>query len=291
VRCAAAAVEAVKPLGVEIRAGSGRPASIERVSPRAARDTSSEEEKAMAFVTNPNDGTRVYYEVQGRGSPLVLFHGTATSSALWHELGYVEALADRQLILIDGRGHGRSDKPRQESAYRMDLFAADVLAALDHLGIERTDFFGYSLGGRLGFALAAAVPHRLNALVIGGGSPQPQQGALDRLIYAGFADTIATDGIDAFLDSWSERAGHTIEPGLRAVFLGNHPTALVPFLRQTHAEKGVPADALARVGLPVLLLVGEHDQERLNDSTAAAATLPNAELATVKGADHFSTLL
>jgi pimeloyl-ACP methyl ester carboxylesterase len=148
----------------------------------------------MAFATNPKDGRRIYYEVQGRGSPLVLSHGTATSSMLWHELGYVEALADRRLILIDGRGHGRSDKPRQESAYRMDLFVADVLAVLDHLGIERTDFFGYSLGGRLGLALAAAALHRLYALAIGGGSHQPQRGALDRLIHSGFADTIETDG-------------------------------------------------------------------------------------------------
>lgn len=245
----------------------------------------------MAFATNPNDGTRIYYEVQGRGSPLVLFHGTATSSALWRELGYVEALADRRLILIDGRGHGRSDKPREESAYRLDLFVADVLAVLGHCGIERTDFFGYSLGGRLGFALAAEASHRLNALVIGGGSHRPQRGALDRLIYPGFADTIETAGIDAFLDTWSERTGRPIDPGLRAVFLGNDPAALAAFLRQTHAEEGVPADALARVELPVLLLVGELDHERLDDCTAAAAALPNGELVVVEDADHASTLL
>jgi pimeloyl-ACP methyl ester carboxylesterase len=245
----------------------------------------------MAFATNPKDGRRIYYDVQGRGAPLVLFQGTATSSMLWHELGYVEALPDRRLILIDGRGHGRSDKPRHESAYRMDMLVADVLAVLDQLGIERTDFFGYSLGARLGLALAAAAPHRLYALAIGGGSHQPQRGALDRLIYPGFADTIETDGIDAFLDIWSERVGRTIDPGLRAVFLGNDPTALVAFLRQTHAEEGVPADVLACVELRILLLVGELDHERLNDATVAAAILPNAELATVEGADHFSTLL
>jgi pimeloyl-ACP methyl ester carboxylesterase len=245
----------------------------------------------MAFATSPKDGTRIYYEVHGRGFPLILFHGSATSSALWHVLGYVEALRGHRLILIDGRGHGRSDKPRAEPAYRMDMFVADVLAVLDHLGVDRTNFFGYSLGGRLGYALASAEPGRLNALVIGGGSQRPQRGALDRLIYAGFAETIATSGISAFLDTWSDRLGREVDPGLRAVFLGNDPTALVAFLEQTQKETGFSADALGRLELPVLLLVGDHDRERLDDSRVAAAVLPDAELAMIEGADHFTTLL
>lgn len=245
----------------------------------------------MTFATNGKDGTRIYHEVRGHGSPLVLFHGSGTSSALWHRLGYVQTLGDHQLVLIDARGHGRSDKPHEERAYRMDTLVADVLAVLDRLRIERTDFFGYSLGGRVGYALAASEPERLNALVIGGGSQQPQRGALDRLIYPGFAETIATDGITAFLDTWSDRLGRAIDPGLRSLFLANDPTALAAFLEQTHREAGFSADVLGRLTLPVLLLVGEHDNERRDDSRAAAAVLPNAELAVIEGVDHFSTLL
>jgi pimeloyl-ACP methyl ester carboxylesterase len=244
----------------------------------------------MPLATNRSDATRISYDVHGRGDPLVLFHGSATSSTLWHELGYLDAFADYRLISIDGRGHGRSDKPLQEDAYALERFVEDVLAVLDGLAIERAHFFGYSLGGRLGYALAAAAPERLESLVIAGGSRQPQRGALDRLIYPGFIDTIASEGIAAFLDRWSAHLGRPIDSSVRSVFLANDPAALVAYLRRTEEEPGFSDEVLSRIELPVLLLAGGYDHERLEDSCTAAAVLPNAELAVIEGADHFSAL-
>ena len=69
--------------------------------------------------------------------------------------------ADRQLILLDARGHGASDKPHDPAAYDLRLRVGDVTAVLDDLEIRRADYFGYSMGGWIGFGLAKHAPVRL----------------------------------------------------------------------------------------------------------------------------------
>jgi hypothetical protein len=72
-----------------------------------------------------NNGVKIYYEVEGEGPPLVLGHGLSGTLNHWWRLGYVDALRhDFRLILFDARGHGRSDKPHESSAYGyVNLFA------------------------------------------------------------------------------------------------------------------------------------------------------------------------
>jgi len=65
----------------------------------------------MPFVVN--EGVRIHYETFGSGPALLMLHGTFHSSADWIDTGYVDALkADHQVILLDSRGHGQSDKPQ-----------------------------------------------------------------------------------------------------------------------------------------------------------------------------------
>ncbi len=124
----------------------------------------------MADVNNR--GVRIHYEVTGSGAPLVLQHGWTNSLEYWRDFGFVEGLADDyQLILIDARGHGASDIPTNAEAYDTKTMAGDILAVLDDLGVEKTHFFGYSMGGRIGFDLAASSPERLRSMIIGGAHP------------------------------------------------------------------------------------------------------------------------
>jgi pimeloyl-ACP methyl ester carboxylesterase len=87
----------------------------------------------------------------------------------WYELGYVHTLkTDHQLILIDARGHGASDKPHDPNAYRLPWMVEDISTVLDHLHIPKAHFWGYSMGGWIGFGLAKYVPKRFYSLIIGG---------------------------------------------------------------------------------------------------------------------------
>jgi pimeloyl-ACP methyl ester carboxylesterase len=95
--------------------------------------------------------------------PSLLHHGTSGSGADLIELGYVDALkADHQIILLDARGHGDSDKPHDPAAYDLALRASDVVAVLDAVGIAKADYFGYSMGGWIGFGVAKHAPQRFH---------------------------------------------------------------------------------------------------------------------------------
>ena len=119
-----------------------------------------------------NQGIRIHYQVEGEGPPLVLQHGSAQSVENWRHFGYVTALQQHyQLILIDARGHGASDKPHTAADYRMPLKVSDITAVLDDLNLSQTHFLGYSMGGRMGFGLATYAPGRVCSLIIGGAHP------------------------------------------------------------------------------------------------------------------------
>ncbi|MEO7122706.1 MAG: alpha/beta fold hydrolase, partial [Lacisediminihabitans sp.] len=82
----------------------------------------------MDYAQNPADGIRIAYRVQGSGPALVMVHGTALSQAIWRGFGYVrEFEADFTTITLDLRGHGRSDKPHERTAYTAEAMVSDVL--------------------------------------------------------------------------------------------------------------------------------------------------------------------
>lgn len=122
------------------------------------------------------DETKIAYDVVGQGAPLVLLHGFTESNEIWREVGYVERLqrGGRRLVLIDCRGHGSSSKPHEAHAYSALNCADDVVAVLDQLHIARTDVLGHSMGGAIGFALAALHPPRVRGLIVIGAHPLAQ---------------------------------------------------------------------------------------------------------------------
>jgi pimeloyl-ACP methyl ester carboxylesterase len=151
-----------------------------------------------------NEGVRIHYEVEGEGPALVLQHGFSESVIDWYEAGYVEALRpDYRLILIDARGHGASDKPRDPDAYVLNRRMADVVAVLDALDIAKALYWGYSMGGWIGFGMTKYAKERVRALVIGGQHPYARSmGALREMVQRGI-----TQGSRAFVAGMEEMFG------------------------------------------------------------------------------------
>ena len=100
----------------------------------------------------------------------MLLHGWASSyQDTWVDKGWIDLLTPiRQVIGVDQRGHGASDKPHDAEAYTPLVMAQDVVNLLDHLGIEKADVFGYSMGGGVAGALLGSHQERLRAVVMGG---------------------------------------------------------------------------------------------------------------------------
>ncbi len=123
----------------------------------------------MATLTTP-DGVRLDYNVVGAGPSLLLHLGAGCDKELWRAAGYLDALtAHYHCILLDHRGHGRSDKPRGVAANHIDRYEADVVSLLEHLAVETTAFWGYSAGVDTGLKLADDHPNRVWALIGSGG--------------------------------------------------------------------------------------------------------------------------
>ena len=115
-------------------------------------------------------GYRIHYVDAGSGPALVLLPGLMASVARWRALGYIDDFArDFRVLAVDPLGHGLSEKPHDANAYLLEDCAKDVLAVLDHAGVDRADVWGYSRGTYIAVALAAAAPHRVLSLVVGGG--------------------------------------------------------------------------------------------------------------------------
>jgi CubicO group peptidase (beta-lactamase class C family)/predicted dienelactone hydrolase len=231
-----------------------------------------------------NNGVKIYYEVEGQGPPLVLVHWASGSTQDWRLFGYVDALKDDyRLILVDMRGHGKSDKPDDPAAYAAATQASDIAAVLDELDIDKANYFGYSLGGRLGWALAKYAPERFQSLIIGGHIPVVwDDSGWTAWMFSQGAEGWAR-GLEDFarsLDRWS--------PDIYPAYVADDFGAIAMASYGLNSED--LSSNLPGTTLPILLLVGTND-DMYAEMEAAAQRLPNATMATMPGLDHGQGLL
>jgi pimeloyl-ACP methyl ester carboxylesterase len=111
-----------------------------------------------------NDGVDIHFEVTGDGRPVILLHGFPDSGRLWrNQVGPLVA-AGFKVIVPDLRGYGTSGKPSGVDDYSLLLLAGDVIAILDHLGVERAHVVGHDWGAALAWVLGSLVPDRVDHL-------------------------------------------------------------------------------------------------------------------------------
>jgi pimeloyl-ACP methyl ester carboxylesterase len=225
------------------------------------------------------DGVPIAWRELGEGHPVVLLHGYFSDAATnWIRYGHAAAIAARgfRVILPDLRGHGESGRPHDPAAYPRDALTRDGHALVAHLGLTDYDLGGYSLGARTVARMLAT-----------GADPR-------RVVFAG----IGLEGLVAT----GRRAAH-----FRHILenLGAHPRGspewlAEAFLKTTGGDRqallGVletfadtPADALAAIRQPALVVAGAEDVD--NGSAAElAAALPDARLVEVPGG-HMSAVV
>jgi pimeloyl-ACP methyl ester carboxylesterase len=245
----------------------------------------------MPFVTH--QGIRIRYEVEGKakGPPLVLQHGFSSNLEVWLAAGYAKALrADYQLVLLDARGHGASDKPHDPTAYRLEAFADDVVAVLDALSISKAHYWGYSMGAFIGFEIVRRAPSRFCSLTLGGHTPYGPRTETETHFVELFAENVALaleQGMEAYI-GFLEKASGPIPPVARKRLLGNDPQALLAMTKASREWLGI-GDILEKINVPCLLYAGEADPLYAG-AKEGATHIPTAKFISLPGLDHFGAL-
>ena len=224
----------------------------------------------LAYLDEPATGS-------DRGEPILLIHGFASTHAInWVFPLWAKALNDdgRRVILLDNRGHGRSEKLYAPADYHIGLMAADALALLDHLDLQRIDVMGYSMGARIGAFLAQAHPERVRSLVLGGLGHHLADGAT---LPIGIADAMEAASLDDLSDPM-QRMFRSFADATKS-----DRRALAACIRGSRDL--LPEEKIRAMHLPVLVAVGTKD-DVAGDPFELAALFPDAQVVSIPNRDH-----
>ena len=245
---------------------------------------------SVPYVTNGLDGMQVYFEDDGGdGIPVVILGGFLDPIGQVRNAPIARAMQDVadefRLVFVDHRGHGRSDKPHDASAYAMSLRVGDVVAVLDDRGIDRSHFIGISWGGRLCFGIGEHAPTRIRSLVIIGQQPYAIEpnGPLTRVVGEALAAS-KERGMGALVEAFEAIVGRYPE-AIRVEYLACDPAAMRAAWRSAMAE-GPVSENLGAWDVRCLICAAEEDVDFHDQARRAAAEIPNAEFITIEGTDH-----
>ena len=231
----------------------------------------------VSYGAFTSDDVEIAYLDAGEGKPVVLVHGFAsTKEANWLAPGWIDTLtgAGRRAIALDNRGHGASTKLYDPARYHSATMAEDVRALMDHLGIERADVMGYSMGARITAFLAFAHPRRVRGVILGGLGIRLVEGVglPDRIAHALDAPSIAqvTDPQGYAFRAFAQQTKSDLK-ALAACIRGSRQTLL--------------REEVARIAAPVLIGVGTADTIA-GSPHELAALMPHARSLDIPGRDH-----
>ncbi len=232
------------------------------------------------------NGITLHYEDEGRGDPVLLVHGLGTGSADW--ACQVPALASRYRVIAPClRGFGQSERP--EGPYSIGLFAEDLDALLDHLGIDRCHVCGISMGGAVSLQFAVDRPERLRSLVLINSQPSFEIDTLrKRMLVLSRTVLTRTLGLNReaaiqLRRNFPGRANRELREKLRGRFRND----IGPYMQSLKAIAGwTVADQVGGIAVPVLFIAAELDYTRPEEKAGYAAMFPDARLVTIAGARH-----
>ncbi|MCP3922056.1 MAG: alpha/beta fold hydrolase [Desulfobacterales bacterium] len=194
----------------------------------------------------------IHYQIIGQGKPLVLYHWSLTTLTSWYELGYVDQLKSKyKLILPDALGHGKSDTPYGLEHYTLKQRVYDLVAVLNSAYIESCDFYGFSMGGWVGFGLPIYAPEKFNSIMIGAAHPfDSSMQPIRDLIVSGIEN-----GMETFINDFESFFGKQTENQKEKIRQFDLKALLDVAQDRENLESHFPAMS----GSKIFLLVGEND--------------------------------
>ena len=217
-----------------------------------------------------------------------MIHGFASNiEDNWKNTNWVKTLKDDyRLILIDNRGHGKSDKPKNADDYGIKM-VEDVIKLMDHLSIEKANVFGYSMGSRITLNLVLRYPERIKCAILGGFG-LPKKNISSR--YKPIVDALLAKSLDEIKNligrgfrKFAESRGADLK-ALAAVMSNyvNNPETMYTTAAKIKKE-------LKKIKIPVLTVVGANDF-LIENKTQLANLVPKACHIQIQGRNHLSVV-
>jgi 3-oxoadipate enol-lactonase len=243
----------------------------------------------------PVTGGQLAYDVEGEGPPLVLVHAGICDRRMWD--GVWQTLAARhRVVRYDARGFGESGPATASFSPR-----ADLVALLDHAGIDRAALCGVSFGGRIALETALEYPQRVGALALVCCTADWDTAPGDLVARMEEADEAGEEGdveraVELELRIWLDGHGRPepVDPTVREAVQAMNLRAWSLGLESTGTSVALVPPAslrLASVGVPTLVAAGEYDVPYMTESCRSlAATIPGAHFELVGGAAHLPPL-
>jgi pimeloyl-ACP methyl ester carboxylesterase len=240
------------------------------------RATSTNQNAAVQQTTAAGDyaevnGLKMYYEIHGAGRPLVLLHGAFMSATVY------PALAEgREVIAVDLQGHGRTadiDRP-----FTFEQMADDVAALLKQLKIEQTDVFGYSMGAKVGLALAIRYPELVRRLAIYGTT------------YKSFEESFPAAALEFFKhatpETFAPKDRELKEPYEKMSPAPNWIELAAKTLESMKGSKGFSPEQMRAIKAEVFIGAGDHNDANLEHIVEMHKLIPKSQLAVFPNIEH-----
>ncbi|HTT96953.1 MAG TPA: alpha/beta hydrolase [Rhizomicrobium sp.] len=237
-----------------------------------------------------NDGVRIAYEISGEGEPVVLVHGFASDRVQnWRAPGWYQTLngAAYQVIALDCRGHGESDKPHDPKMYGHTTMAEDVVAVMQDAGVGDALLMGYSMGGYISMSLLIKHPDLFRKVVIAGVGASyldlnaAQAAVADPERRSMIADALLVDDVSTITNETARNFR------LFAEQPGKDRRALAACMRGSRDV--FTREQLGRSQRPVLVVCGEKDVLTGSPEPLAAA-FADGRAITVPNRDHMTAV-
>ncbi|NWE52673.1 alpha/beta fold hydrolase [Brevundimonas sp. P7753] len=132
--------------------------------------------------------------------PVIAIHGLTRNSADFEVIAALIAQSGRRVLAVDVRGRGQSDRAPDPMTYTPDVYARDVVALMEQLGIEKAVFLGTSMGGLITMALTAIKPKAIAAAILNDVGPE--------LAPEGLARIAAYTGQPVVIETWADAAAY-----------------------------------------------------------------------------------
>lgn len=229
----------------------------------------------------------IHYELFGQGQPILFIHGLGSSGRDWeYQVNHFQKT--RQVITIDVRGHGQSDKP--PGPYSVSLFATDTAELIEALDIDPIDVVGISMGGMIAFQLAVDRPDLIKSMVIVNSGPELIPRTLkERLLIRQRFVIVRILGMRKMGEVLSKRLfikpeQEELRQQLVQRWAENDPYAYRETMRALVGWSIV--DKIDTINCPVLIIAADEDYTPVADKEACVAKLPNARLEIVADSRH-----